>query len=229
MMNRVCDVDDLVTVKNVLVSVADKEGLDALIQGLHKIIPGVRFYSTGGTFDFIKGALGEAWKDSAIPISDYTGQPEMQGGLVKTLDFKIYLGLLSEPYNEAHRSDLSRTGAVPMDMVVSNLYPFEKAVSAANVSCEEARAYIDIGGPTLVRAAAKNFLRVAALCDPSDYPLVLGELEKAGGRLSLARRFALAQKAFSRIAAYDAAIARHLEGLDPAKVAASYHLHEERP
>ena len=85
----------------------------------------------------------------------------MQGGLVKTLDFKIYMGLLSETYNEEHRKDMARTGAVPFDMVVVNLYPFEKAVSEAGATLEDGRTHIDIGGPSILRAAAKNFLRVA--------------------------------------------------------------------
>jgi phosphoribosylaminoimidazolecarboxamide formyltransferase/IMP cyclohydrolase len=144
-------------------------------------------------------------------VSDYTGQPEMQGGLVKTLDFKIYLGLLSETDNAAHRADLERTGAAVIDMVVANLYPFEQTVAAARATLEDARANIDIGGPCMVRAAAKNFHRVAVLTDPSDYPAVTDELARQHGTLGLATRYRLAQKAFRLIARYDAAIADYLD------------------
>jgi phosphoribosylaminoimidazolecarboxamide formyltransferase/IMP cyclohydrolase len=135
----------------------------------------------------------------------------MQGGLVKTLDFKIYLGLLSETYNPAHAADLARTGAAVIDMVVVNLYPFEQTVGAAGATLEDARANIDIGGPCMVRAAAKNFHRVAALTDPADYSCVTDELARQDGTLCLATRYRLAQKAFRLIARYDAAIADYLD------------------
>jgi phosphoribosylaminoimidazolecarboxamide formyltransferase/IMP cyclohydrolase len=155
-------------------------------------------------------------------VSDYTGQPEMQGGLVKTLDFKIYLALLSETYNAAHAADLSRTGAEPIDLVVVNLYPFKETIARKEVTPEQARANIDVGGPCMLRAAAKNFLRVAAVADPADYPSILAELESAGGALSLATRFRLAQKAFAATAEYDRAIAEYLGGLPAEQVAACY-------
>ncbi len=155
--------------------------------------------------------LGASASTSLRQVSDYTGQPEMQGGLVKTLDFKIYLGLLSETDNASHRADLARTGAAAIDMVVVNLYPFEQTVAAAQATLEDARANIDIGGPCMVRAAAKNFHRVAVLADPSDYPAVVEELAKQDGTLRLATRYRLAQKAFRLIARYDAAIADYLD------------------
>jgi phosphoribosylaminoimidazolecarboxamide formyltransferase/IMP cyclohydrolase len=123
--NIVQKIDDRVEIRNVLLSVFDKSGLDVLVNGLLSACPAVRFYSTGGTYKAVKALLGDAARERLVAVSDYTGQPEMQGGLVKTLDFKIYLGLLGETYNADHQADLRRTGAVAFDMVVANLYPFQ--------------------------------------------------------------------------------------------------------
>ena len=116
--NIVQKIDDRVEIRNVLLSVFDKTGLDALVAGLLSACPHVRFYSTGGTYKAVQALLGADAAKRLVSVSDYTGQPEMQGGLVKTLDFKIYLGLLGETYNAAHQADLQRTGAVAFDMVV---------------------------------------------------------------------------------------------------------------
>ena len=211
-LNYVSRCDDRVAVRNVLVSVADKRGLDALIPGLLKIQPTIRFYSTGGTWSRLKELLGEAAEEHLVRVADYTGQPEMQGGLVKTLDFRIYLGLLSETYNESHRADMRRLNAVDFDMTVVNLYLFEETVADPSATLENARGNIDIGGPCMLRASAKNFLRVAAVCDPDDYPALLDELAAGGGTLGLGRRFALAKKSFAHTAGYDRAIVEYLDG-----------------
>jgi phosphoribosylaminoimidazolecarboxamide formyltransferase/IMP cyclohydrolase len=209
--NRVGTIDDRVKVKTVLLSVSDKSALETLARGILAANPGVQFLSTGGTHSALQTLLGASASSTLRQVSDYTGQPEMQGGLVKTLDFKIYLGLLSEAYNAAHTADLARTGAAVIDMVVVNLYPFQQTVAAARANLEDARANIDIGGPCLVRAAAKNFHRVAVLTDPSDYPAVVAELSKLNGTLCLATRYRLAQKAFRLVARYDTAIADYLD------------------
>lgn len=222
MVNIVREIDDLVPIRRVLVSVSDKAGLELLIPGLLAVNPAVHFYSTGGTYTAIGALLGDRAGRHLTQVSDYTGQPETQGGLVKTLDFKIYLGLLTETYNPAHQSDLARTGAVPLDMVVVNLYPFAATVARAGVTVEEARANVDIGGPCMLRAAAKNYLRVASVCDPADYVGLLSFLKENNGRLSLARRFELARKAFAHTAAYDAAICGFLAQQDPAAVPLAY-------
>ncbi|MBT7700751.1 MAG: hypothetical protein HN700_10695, partial [Verrucomicrobia bacterium] len=118
-LNIVEKIDEAVNVKHVLASVSDKRGLDRLVPGLVAANPDVKIYSTGGTYAAIETLLGpEAAARNLVAVAAYTGQPEMQGGLVKTLDFKIYLGLLSETYNEAHVRDLERTGGVALDMVV---------------------------------------------------------------------------------------------------------------
>ena len=210
-INTVQTIDDLVTVNTVLVSVFDKTGLDVFIPGLVAVNPRVRIISTGATYAAVAKILGTGSAAALQQVADYTGQPEMQGGLVKTLDFKIYLGLLSETYNAAHADDLRRTGAATIDMVVSNLYPFAAAVAAADATPETARGNIDIGGPCMVRAAAKNFHRVAAVTDSSDYAGVVQALKAGGGALALPMRFALAQKAFRMIASYDSAISAYLD------------------
>lgn len=224
-MNIVERVDDWVKIEHVLVSVSNKAGLDVLVPGLIEADPEIRFYSTGGTFRAIADILGpRATARHLRAVADYTGQPETQGGLVKTLDFKIYLGLLTETYNASHQSDLERTGAVPIDMVVVNLYPFRATVARAEVTVEEARANIDIGGPCMIRAAAKNYLRVAAVIDPRDYPSLLSTLRAHEGCLSLSRRFELARKAFAHTAAYDRAISGFLADQALDAVASNYTL-----
>ena len=222
--NIVQKIDDRVEIRNVLLSVFDKTGLDALVSGLLSACPHVRFYSTGGTYKAVQALLGADAAKRLVSVSDYTGQPEMQGGLVKTLDFKIYLGLLGETYNAAHQADLQRTGAVAFDMVVANLYPFQKVAAQAGVSPEQARTNIDIGGPCMIRAAAKNYIRVASVTDAADYPALIAEAGAHGGSLSFATRLALMKKAFAHTAAYDAAIAAHFAPLDAAQTGAAYSL-----
>jgi phosphoribosylaminoimidazolecarboxamide formyltransferase/IMP cyclohydrolase len=168
----------------------------------------VELHATGGTYR----RLDEIFEGASFVkrVSDYTGQPELQGGLVKTLDYKLYLGLLADPENQAHRRDMERVGAEPIDLVVVNLYPFGQATSERPDDLETARDFIDIGGPTMLRAAAKRFDRVAAVCDPADYGLLLEELNRYGGT-SRSLRLRLAQKVFSYTASYDAAIRDHLQ------------------
>jgi phosphoribosylaminoimidazolecarboxamide formyltransferase/IMP cyclohydrolase len=221
-VNIVDRIDDLVAVRHVLVSVSDKSGLERFVPGLLEIMPDIRIFSTGGTFQHLAEILGVRAEKCLTQVSAYTGQPETQGGLVKTLDFKIYLGLLTETYNDAHQQDLARTAAVPIDMVVVNLYPFQKTVARADVTVEEARANIDIGGPCMIRAAAKNYLRVASLVDPGDYPALLVRLAAYEGSLPLALRFELAQKAFAHTADYDRAIADFLMTQSPEAVTGCY-------
>jgi phosphoribosylaminoimidazolecarboxamide formyltransferase/IMP cyclohydrolase len=209
-INIVQRIDDPVPVRHVLISVSDKTGLELLVPGLRQIDPAIRFFSTGGTFARLRGILGIDADRCLTQVSDYTGQPETQGGLVKTLDFKIYLGLLTETYNEAHQGDLRRTGAVPIDMVVVNLYPFQATVAQPGVTVEKARGNIDIGGPCMIRAAAKNYLRVASVVDPHDYERILNELAGRQGSTSLPLRYELACKAFAHTAEYDRGIADYL-------------------
>ena len=136
---------------------------------LVRLAPGVRLYSTGGTYTAIRTLLGDDLaRKHLVAVSDYTGQPEMQGGLVKTLDFKIYLGLLSETYNTAHQDDLKRTSAVAIDMVVVNLYPFRQTVARAGVTPER-RAPTSTSAAPAWCGRRQNYLRVASVTDPADY------------------------------------------------------------
>lgn len=209
-LNRVEKIDEFVKIENVLVSVSDKKNLEYLIPDLLKINPSIKIFSTGGTYSKINEILYGNGKMNLLQITDYTGQPEMQGGLVKTLDFKIYIGLLSETYNETHKRDLERLDAEVFDLIIVNLYPFEKTVAKKDVTLEDARANIDIGGPAMLRASAKNFLRVASVCDPTDYKIISNELEKTGGKLSFETRLRCAKKAFLHTAGYDTAISEYL-------------------
>jgi phosphoribosylaminoimidazolecarboxamide formyltransferase/IMP cyclohydrolase len=209
-MNRVEKIDNRVRVKHVLISVSDKTGLEAFVPRLLSINPELRIFSTGGTFARLNEILGDRAAGCLTQVSDYTGQPETQGGLVKTLDFKIYLGLLTETYNDDHQGDLARTHAVPIDMVVVNLYPFKETIAKPGVTPEQARGNIDIGGPCMIRASAKNFIRVASVVDPGDYGTIADEMAAGEGAVSLALRYRLACKAFAHTAAYDTTIAGYL-------------------
>jgi phosphoribosylaminoimidazolecarboxamide formyltransferase / IMP cyclohydrolase len=226
--NSVKRADDLVPVRNVIASVFDKAGLAELVRGIAAVaapaIAPVAFYSTGGTYDELAAALAGIGGAVLRKISDYTGQPEMAGGLVKTLDWKIYLGLLAEAGNESHAADLARNGAVAFDMVIGNLYPFEAASADAGAPPETLRQNIDIGGPCMIRAAAKNYLRVASVSSPSQYAGLLDELRATGGKTRLETRRRLASEAFARTSRFDQAISSRMGGLDSAAVAAAYGL-----
>ncbi len=224
-LNIVTEIDNRVQVKNVLMSVSDKTGLETFVPALVKACPGVKIYSTGGTYTKIKEILGDAAEGTLVAVSDYTGQPEMQGGLVKTLDFKIYLGILSEKYNDAHQDDLKRLDANALDMVVVNLYPFRETVAKEGVTPEMARTNIDIGGPCMVRASAKNYLRVASVTDPLDYGNLVEELANHDGTLGLDTRFKLMKKAFAHTAEYDTAIAKFFTTRTWEEVDGTYNQH----
>ncbi len=216
-MNRVEKIDDLVAIKNALVSVSDKSGLPELVIGLSNVCPGITLYSTGGTYKLIQETIQKHKLEKSIQlesVSSYTGQPEMQGGLVKTLDFRIYLGLLSETYNPSHADDIQRTQAHEFDLTIVNLYPFAQTIANTENSLEDARANIDIGGPTMLRASAKNYLRVTVMSSPEDYPALLEELEQRSGSTSLGFRFAAAKKTFAHTAEYDTAIAEYLKNTE---------------
>jgi phosphoribosylaminoimidazolecarboxamide formyltransferase / IMP cyclohydrolase len=212
-LNRVRTVTDNVSLRTALISVWDKSGLDILVGSLYKFCPDVTVYSTGGTYETIREISESGSAISLKQVSEYTGQPEMQGGLVKTLDYSIYLGLLSESDNPDHAEDLRRTGVVPIDLVVCNLYPFSEIIAGEDADLEDARAHIDIGGPCMLRAAAKNYLRVLAVCDPEDYAEIGRLLEVGRGTIPLDTRITYARKVFKRTSEYDTAIHRYFEGI----------------
>lgn len=221
-INVVNKIDEMVTVKHILLSVSNKQGLEKFVPRLLEINPKLKLFSTGGTFKKLTEILEDKGTENLQRVSKYTGQPETQGGLVKTLDFKIYLGLLTETYNTAHQQDLLRTKSVAIDMVVGNLYPFRETIAKKDVTLEQARGNIDIGGPCMIRASAKNFIRVASVVDPGDYDSILSDMTANKGALSLGLRFQLAQKAFQHTAAYDRTIADYLGLLSFDDMAACY-------
>jgi phosphoribosylaminoimidazolecarboxamide formyltransferase/IMP cyclohydrolase len=190
-----------VRVRRALLTVSDKRGLVEFARGLAEL--GVEIVSTGGTARELSGA-----GLSVRAIDDYTGFPEILDGRVKTLNPKIYAGLLAVRSNPEHVATLADHGIEPIDLVCVNLYPFERTAARRGVSDEEVIENIDIGGPTLIRAAAKNHQFAAVVVTPESYDAVLEELKMTDGRLSEQTREALALDAFSYTARYDAAISR---------------------
>jgi phosphoribosylaminoimidazolecarboxamide formyltransferase/IMP cyclohydrolase len=191
----------MTAIAQALLSVSDKTGLVSLASRL--VNRGVRLISTGGT--------SAAIKETGLPVTDvaeYTGFQEMLDGRVKTLPPKIHAGILHRRDVAAHVAQMTVNGWPGIDLVVVNLYPFEKVVADPAASFEEAIENIDIGGPCLMRASAKNHAHVAVLCDPADYAPFLERLE--AGALEPSFRRQLAQKAFARVSAYDQAISLYL-------------------
>jgi phosphoribosylaminoimidazolecarboxamide formyltransferase/IMP cyclohydrolase len=191
-------------IQRAILSVTDKTGL---VDFAHKLSGlGVELISTGGTAKLLRDS-GISVKD----ISDLTGFPEMLDGRVKTLHPKVHGGILHRRENPSHRQAVSEHGIQPIDMVVVNLYAFEKTAAKSGVQFDELIENIDIGGPSMIRSAAKNFQDVAVVTSPSDYDVIADELAKSGGDLSTATKWRLAQKAFATTAAYDSNIASALE------------------
>ncbi|MDO8207593.1 MAG: bifunctional phosphoribosylaminoimidazolecarboxamide formyltransferase/IMP cyclohydrolase [Gallionella sp.] len=193
----------MATIKQALISVSDKSGVLEFARGLTEL--GVKILSTGGT--------AKLFADNGIPVTevaDYTGFPEMLDGRVKTLQPKVHAGILARRDLPEHVATLAKHGIPTIDLVVVNLYPFAATIAKPDCSLEDAIENIDIGGPTMVRAAAKNHGHVAIVTDPEDYSSVLAEMQTNGGKVSDATRFDLAKKAFSHTAAYDSAISNYL-------------------
>jgi phosphoribosylaminoimidazolecarboxamide formyltransferase / IMP cyclohydrolase len=191
-----------------LISVTDKDGIVSFAKAVHGF--GVKILSTGGTARTIR--------DGGVPvtdISDYTGFPEMMDGRVKTLHPKVHGGLLGLRDNPEHREMMEKYGIKPIDLVVVNLYQFEKTVAKEGVSLEEAIENIDIGGPAMLRSSAKNYRDVTVVVDPADYAAVLREMEQNSGETTLETRFRLAKKVFRLTHEYDGAITRYLDTVTP--------------
>ncbi len=197
-------------VERALISVSDKSGIVEFAQGLSKI--GVEILSTGGTAKVLRDA-GLTVKD----VSEHTGFPEMLDGRLKTLHPKIHGGLLWRRENPGDREEVKKHNIDSIDIVVVNLYPFEETVSKPEVAFDEAIENIDIGGPTMLRAASKNFRDVTVIVDPADYSKVLDELGAGKGEVSHDTKFYLARKVFAHTARYDTLIANYLgrQGEEP--------------
>lgn len=195
----------MIKVKRALISVSDKQGITEFARGLKSL--GVQIISTGGTARLLSSAgIG------VVEVSDYTGFPEMLDGRVKTLHPKIHAGLLALRDNPKHMQELSQHKIRPIDMVVVNLYPFEKTVQKKTTTLKEAIENIDIGGPSMLRSAAKNYRSVAVVSDPSKYKKILQELKNNNGALSDSVLTRLALDVFNLTSAYDRAIFDYLKG-----------------
>ena len=197
-------------IQRAILSVTDKTGLVDFARQLSGL--GIELISTGGTAKLLRDS-GIAVKD----ISELTGFPEMLDGRVKTLHPKVHGGILHRREIPAHSAAVAEHGIQPIDMVVVNLYAFEKTAAKPGVPFEELIENIDIGGPSMIRSAAKNFHDVAVVTSPADYPAIAEELARTQGELSLETKWKLAQKAFATTAAYDSAIASTLERIPDIK------------
>jgi phosphoribosylaminoimidazolecarboxamide formyltransferase / IMP cyclohydrolase len=196
-----------IRIKQALISVSDKTGIAELARAL--VALNVSILSTGGTAKLLAAA-----SIKVTEVADYTGYPEMLDGRLKTLHPKIHGGLLARRDSPEHMAAIKEAGTEPIDLVVVNLYPFQQTVARPDCTFDDAIENIDIGGPTIVRAAAKNHAGVAVVTEPDDYESILTELRASGGTLSSETRLALAKKAFAHTAAYDAAIANYLTSLN---------------
>ena len=197
----------MAAIKQALISVSDKSGVLEFAQGLQQL--GIKILSTGGTAKLLA--------NNGVPVTevaDYTGFPEMLDGRVKTLQPKIHAGILARRDVSEHVATLNKHNIPTIDLVVVNLYPFSATVAKADCTLEDAIENIDIGGPTMVRAAAKNHPHVAIVTDPADYPDVLAEMQTHSCTVSDATRFNLAKKAVSHTATYDSAISNYLTAIN---------------
>ncbi len=193
-------------IQRALISLTDKSGIEHFASELARL--GIDILSTGGTAQKLRAA-GIAVTD----VSEFTGFPEMLDGRVKTLHPKVHGGILNQRDNAEHQRQCAEHGLANIDLVAVNLYAFAKTVANPDCSLADAIENIDIGGPTLLRASAKNFHDVTVIVDPTDYPLVLREIEKAGNT-TLKTRFRLAAKVFALTCRYDTAISEWLERID---------------
>jgi phosphoribosylaminoimidazolecarboxamide formyltransferase/IMP cyclohydrolase len=191
-------------IQRALISVTDKSGIEELGRALSRF--GVEILSTGGTARTLAQA-GLKIRE----VSDFTGFPEMLDGRVKTLHPKIHGGILGIRTRPEHMEAMNKHNIVPIDLIAVNLYAFEKTIARTDCTLAEAIENIDIGGPTLLRAAAKNYPFVTVLTDPADYSVVIEEMDRSGGSVSEATNFRLAKKVFKLTHEYDGAISQYLD------------------
>jgi phosphoribosylaminoimidazolecarboxamide formyltransferase / IMP cyclohydrolase len=194
-------------IERAIISVTDKAGIVEFSRDLSGM--GVEILSTGGTAKVIRDG-GVQVKD----ISEYTGFPEILGGRVKTLHPKVHGGLLGVRDNPEHVRMMKENGIDNIDLIVVNLYQFEKTIAKDGVTLEDAIENIDIGGPAMLRSSAKNFRDVTVVVDPSDYEVVLKEMKENSGETLLKTRLRLAKKVFNLTHKYDGAISKYLEGIE---------------
>lgn len=193
------------TIKRAIISLTDKSGIEDFAVQLSQL--GVEILSTGGTAKKLR-EHGLA----VIDVADFTGFPEMLDGRVKTLHPMVHGGILAQRHNPDHQQQMDSHGLKPIDLIVVNLYAFDKATADSSCTVAHAIENIDIGGPTMLRAAAKNYRDVTVIVDPADYPQVIAEI-KATGNTTLKTRFRLACKVFDLTSAYDTAISKWLNAV----------------
>ena len=210
-------VGNKIAITNALISCYDKTGLKYFAAELAKINPNIRIYCSSGTYTELAKAVS---KSNLVEIADYTGTKEMPSGLVKTLHPKIHSGILADLEDKEQRKYLEDNDAVAFDLVVVNLYPFADAASAGSI--EKARVNVDIGGVSLIEAAAKNFLRVAVVVSPVDYEKLLEIFRKNGGSCDIQMRVELAKTAMDYLSAYVSNISNYYENLTTAAVKKEY-------
>ena len=193
-------------IERALISLTDKSGIEGFAKELAAL--GIEILSTGGTANKIREAGIEV-----MDVSEFTGFPEMLDGRVKTLHPKVHGGILNQRANATHKAQCKEHGLKNIDLIAVNLYAFEKTVADPDCTLANAIENIDIGGPTMLRASAKNFHDVTVIVDPADYPQVLEEIKQTGNT-TLKTRFKLARKVFELTSTYDTAIARWLGKVD---------------
>jgi phosphoribosylaminoimidazolecarboxamide formyltransferase/IMP cyclohydrolase len=194
-------------IERALISLTDKSGIEGFARELEQL--GIEILSTGGT--------AKKMRDNGIAVKDvaeFTGFPEMLDGRVKTLHPKVHGGILAQRDNPKHQAQMKEHGLLPVDLIAVNLYAFDKATADPACTLENAIENIDIGGPTMLRAAAKNFRDVTVIVDPADYPQVLAEIKETGNT-TIKTRFKLARKVFALTSKYDTAIINWLDRIDP--------------
>jgi phosphoribosylaminoimidazolecarboxamide formyltransferase / IMP cyclohydrolase len=196
-----------IPIARALISVSDKKGVVEFAKKLSAL--NIEIVSTGGT-----ARLLQEQGVTVVPVETYTGHPEIMDGRVKTLHPRVHGGILAVRDNELHREQMKQNGIMPIDLVAVNLYPFVQTIAKAGVTIEEAIENIDIGGPAMVRSAAKNHRYVTVIVDPADYKPVADEIARSGV-VTLEKRRRLAVKAFAHTAAYDAEIAGYLSKVYP--------------
>lgn len=193
-------------IERAIISLTDKSGIEGFAKELSDL--GIELLSTGGTAKKLRDAGLKV-----MDVSEFTGFPEMLDGRVKTLHPKVHGGVLNQRDNKEHQRQCQEHGLKNIDIIAVNLYAFEKTVADPNCSLADAIENIDIGGPTMLRAAAKNFHDVTVIVDPADYPQVISEI-KATGNTTLKTRFKLAAKVFALTSVYDTTISKWLEQVD---------------
>ncbi|MDD5759310.1 MAG: IMP cyclohydrolase [Desulfobulbaceae bacterium] len=193
-------------IKRAIISLTDKSGIENFAAQLSQL--GVEILSTGGTAKKLREQGLQV-----LDVADFTGFPEMLDGRVKTLHPKVHGGILAQRHNPEHQKQMADHGLLPIDLIAVNLYAFDKATADSSCTVAHAIENIDIGGPTMLRAAAKNYQDVTVIVDPVDYPVVIAEI-KANGNTTLKTRFRLARKVFDLTSTYDTAIAKWLNAVD---------------